>query len=91
MTPLNRGRYTEGRPTTRECNVNGDYLIDFVDAIKQIGRFYGIPVFDAGGVMNFDPTDRGTSSLSGDLLHPNQTGHTRLGTLLYKWVTQNLA
>ena len=91
MTPLNRGRYNEGRPISSECNINGDYLIDFVNAIKEIGRFYGIPVFDAGGVMNFDPTERSSSSLSGDLLHPNDAGHLRLGKLLYKWVCQNIA
>lgn len=90
MTPLNRGRYGTGKPTTREANLQGNYLMDFVDAIKEIGRFYGIPVFDSGGVMNFDPTDRNSSDYSGDLLHPNTAGHYRLGNLLYKWVCQNI-
>lgn len=92
MTPLNRGDYgTDVRkPSTIDCNKQGNYLKDFVNAIKEIGRFYGIPVFDAGGVMNFDPTLRTTSSYTSDLLHPNQAGHTRLGTLLYKWVCQNI-
>lgn len=99
MTPLNRGRYTDSsyptsatsvRPSTRDCNPNGDYLMDFVNAIKEIGRFYGIPVFDAGGIVNFDPTDRSSSNYTGDLLHPNYKLHLRLGTLLYKWVCQNI-
>lgn len=90
MTPLNRGRYTEGRPITSECNANGDYLFDFVNAIKEIGRFYAIPVFDSGGVLNLDPTDRQSSDYFGDLLHPNSKGSFRLGKLLYKWVCQNI-
>lgn len=100
MTPLNRGRYTDStyttiatsvRPSTRDCNPNGDYLMDFVDAIKEIGRFYAIPVFDIGGILNIDPTDRSSASeYTGDLLHPNYKGHARLGKLLYKWVCQNI-
>ena len=90
MTPLNRGRYSETRPTTRECNVNGDYLSDFVDAIKEIGRFYAIPVFDVGGMLNFDPTDRSSSALTADLLHPNAQTHARIGKLLYQFVTQHI-
>lgn len=99
MTPLNRGRYTDSnyttpttsiRPSSRDCNANGDYLSDFVDTIKEIGRFYGIPVFDAGGIINFDPTDRSSSNYTGDLLHPNYKMHLRLGNMLYKWVCDNI-
>lgn len=100
MTPLNRGRYTDStytttatsvRPSSRDCNPNGDFLMDFVNAIKEIGRFYAIPVFDCGGIINIDPTDRTSASeFTGDLLHPNDKGHERLGKLLYKFVCQNI-
>lgn len=98
MTPLNRGRYTDNtyattetsvRPSTRDCNPNGDYLMDFVNAIKEIGRFYAIPVFDIGGILNIDPTDCSSASeYTGDLLHPNYKGHARIGKLLYKWMCE---
>ena len=95
MTPLNRGRSSagNGNPTSAECNANGNYLSDFVDALKEIGRFYSIPVFDTGAVFNVDPAKKsgtGRSDYFYDCLHPNDAGHARLGKLLYKFVANNL-
>ena len=95
MTPLNRGRSSagNGNPTSAECNANGDYMSDYVDALKAIGRFYSIPVFDTGAVFNADPTKKtgtGQSAYFYDSLHPNDAGHARLGKLLYKFVANNL-
>lgn len=95
MTPLNRGRTSAStyNPNSAECNANGDYLTDFVDALKDIGRFYSIPVFDTGAVFNVDPTKKvgtGQSAYFYDNLHPNDAGHERLAKLLYKFIANNL-
>lgn len=95
MTPLNRGRTSAStyNPNTAECNINGDYMSDFVDALKDIGRFYSIPVFETGAYFNADPTDKvgtGQSTYFYDCLHPNDAGHERLGKLLYKFIANNL-
>ena len=95
MTPLNRGRTSAStyNPNTAECNANGDYLTDFVDALKDIGRFYSIPVFETGAVFNVDPTKKvgtGQSAYFYDTLHPNDAGHERLAKLLYKFIANNL-
>ena len=95
MTPLNRGRTSAStyNPNTAECNVNGDYMSDFVDALKAIGRFYSIPVLETGAVFNADPTKKvgtGQSTYFYDTLHPNDAGHARLGKLLYNFCKNNI-
>ena len=95
MTPINRGRTsaTTYNPNSAECNINGDFLSDFVDALKDIGRFYSIPVFEVGAVFNADPTKKtgtGQSPYFYDCLHPNDAGHERLAKLLYKYIANHL-
>ena len=93
MTPLNRGRYNSTRPISSEANANGDYLQDYVNAIKTICEFYAIPVFDSGSAMNSDWTSQVAGSITNPLtedgLHPTDAGHIRLGKLLYKYVMSN--
>lgn len=45
---------------------------DFADAIKELGRFYSVPVYDALNESGFNPFTMPT--LSNDLLHPNTLG-----------------
>lgn len=94
ITPLNRGRYASGRPTSAERNVNGDYLQDFRKTIVEICDFYAIPVIQLHTLFNQDWTnDVATSSLSSysdDGIHPNDNGHKRIAEVLYKWVESNI-
>lgn len=89
MTPLKRGRYAGGRPTSQESNIMGNYLDDFVNAIKQISKFYSIPVLDLNSVSNLDLSNSAIgATYSGDNLHPNAAGHKLIGNLLYNFVKE---
>ena len=46
MTPLKRDHNSATNPDYLTCNTNGDFMIDFVNAIKEICAFYSIPVLD---------------------------------------------
>ena len=87
ITPLNRGRYTSINPTSLECNVRGNYLSDFCDTMKSIGRFYSIPVLDLNSISNLDFSNPSIASeYSVDNLHPNDKGHKVIAELLYNFV-----
>ena len=95
MTPLNRGNYNSTpRPTSAQQNANGNYLSDYVDAIKDICAFYSIPVFVSAEHFPFNWTNddsQGTIVTAGtnDALHPNDKGHATLARLLYRWIITN--
>lgn len=91
VTPLNRGRYTSGRPTSAECNVNGDYLFDFVNAIKEICQFYSIPVLDlnANSELDFNNASIATE-YSADKLHPNNKGHEVIASKVYNFILEQI-
>lgn len=93
ITPLNRGRYSEGRPTSAECNKWGDYIQDFCNAIKEICIFYGVPVIDMNSLFNEDwsnDTSSNKSSMDSDGIHPNNLGHERIAKIIVKWCESNL-
>lgn len=88
---LTRNEYgSPARPSSRECNANGNYLSDFNDAIADICAFYSIPVFD---VRNHFPNDfySSTTYCASDHLHPNDKGHLALAQALYRWAITNLS
>ena len=91
ITPLKRGRYNTGRPTSKESNQWGDFLDDFCKAIKEICAFYSIPVLDANSISELDFSDSAISTeYSTDGLHPNDKGHAVLAELLYRFVEDNV-
>lgn len=84
MTPLQRNN---GGYNTTSTNTAGHKLVDYVNVIKEIGKLYSLPVFDAynyGGIntQNLDVT-------TSDGLHPNAIGYTIVGTRLAKWFKDN--
>ena len=95
VTPLNRGNYnSEPRPTSAQQNANGNYLSDYVDAIKDICAFYSVQVFVSTDhfPLNWTDDDKyGTVKTAGtdDALHPNNQGHALLARLLYRWIITN--
>ena len=90
ITPLNRGRYgNPERPSSIDSNANGNYLDDFTNAIKTIGRFYEVPVFDSNQHFPYNLASLSTR-FSSDHLHPNDLGHAVLAKALYRWTISNL-
>ena len=91
ITPLNRGEYSDNRPTSKEQNEHGDTMQDFRHAIEVICNFYAIPVFKAHQNPQFDFTDAATAAMySRDNLHPNLLGQTILERQLEKWIYLNI-
>lgn len=91
ITPMKRGRYQSGRPTSNEKNANGNYLDDFVSCIKKIGSYYSIPVLDLNSASQLDFTVQNISEkYSIDGLHPNADGHKLIGNLLFRFVENNI-
>lgn len=58
-------------------NAAGCKLIDYVNAIKDIGTMYGLPVCDLYANSGF--TELTLSTYTRDGLHPNSLGYTRIG------------
>lgn len=91
ITPLKRGRYSSGRPTSSETNTNGNYLKDYSDTIKKVCEFYSIPVLDLFSNSNLDLENERISELySEDSLHPNAAGHRVIAELLLKFIYTNI-
>lgn len=91
ITPLKRGRYSTGRPTSSETNINGNYLKDYSDTIKKVCEFYSIPVLDLFSNSNLDLENESIAELySEDSLHPNTDGHRVIAELLYRFITNNI-
>ena len=97
LTPLSRGVYntTDSRPTSYETNANGDYISDFVDAIKDICAFYSVPVFNTVDHFPYDMAqdvkNAVVTGISTDAIHPNDKGHAILAQTLYRWIITNVA
>ena len=90
MTPLKRNHNSASNPDYITCNSNGDYMIDFVNAIKEICAFYAIPVLDLYSNSNLNPLAPQGSTIFADGLHPNNKGHRLIGKLLYNFVKENI-
>lgn len=101
MTPLHRGRtFDEGSRTEWESNNENLFLIDYVEAIKNIAGWFGIPVIDLYNLTPFYPqcetSETGSEYFLGnipkdrngnsswDALHPNQLGHKVIAECIYE-------
>ncbi len=77
ITPLHRYTYP-GDYTELQANSQGLYLEDYVNAIKEAGKIYSIPVIDLyseSGLCPMNAKSAATYFHSSDKLHPNATGH----------------
>ena len=93
ITPMHRGRYnsSDPRPSSSDRNSEGNYLYEFVNAMKEICAFYAIPVLDLYSAGCLDFSDAQMSAVySSANLHPNDAGHEVIGNLLYKFINANL-
>ena len=90
VTPLHRFFQKLDYPTypqnSLDSNKLGFYLDDYVNAIKDVAKFYGIPVFDAMNIPGLNPNIQVLNEkYFSDGLHPNSAGHKLLGDALYKF------
>lgn len=77
LTPLHRHTYP-GDLTELQANSKGLYLEDYVNAIKEAGKMYSIPVIDLYGDSGLFPRNNANAAIyfhSSDKLHPNAAGH----------------
>jgi len=83
VTPVWRSRQVNGDDLESDNNPNslGLYLRDYVEAIKDMGKKYHVPVLD---LYNTSGINKYTKELylSSDGLHPNSTGYTHLANLI---------
>lgn len=93
LTPMHRSLANFGeknlQPEESYQNSCGEYIDAYVDAIKEAGNVWGIPVIDMNAVTGMNPMvdeqliyfyDKGF-----DRLHPSTNGHKRIAqTLIYQ-------
>lgn len=79
------GAYSSGGSWSK--NDINKYLVDYNEAIKSCGEFWGIPVFDAFKINMQPMVDAANSYYFADGLHPNKKGHVLLGKSLAKYIS----
>lgn len=93
LTPIHRAYATFGpqniQPDESFPNHIGLYFLDYVEAIKEAGDVWGVPVIDLCALSGINPMVEEQvpyfSNAETDRLHPNAKGHERLArTLLYQ-------
>lgn len=93
LTPLHRSLANFGennlQPDESYQNGCGEYLDEYIDAIKEAGNLWGIPVIDLNSVSGMNPMIKEQLtyfySPAFDHLHPNSIGQERMArTLLYQ-------
>ena len=77
ITPLHCHTYADNY-TDSQANSQGLYLEDYVNAIKEVGQMYSIPVIDLyseSGLLPSNSTNASIYFATNDKLHPNAVGH----------------
>lgn len=90
ITPFQRNPYPawssyEATYDGDKPNAEGLKLIDYVNAVKLIGKMYGLPVCDL--YSNSGITELTLSTYTIDGLHPNDDGFKRIGEVLASTLT----
>ena len=93
LTPIHRaGFYANDKNwqcTEDYTNQCGIYLDEYIDAVKEAGNIWAVPVIDLNAVSGLYPMmdehAQYFKSAESDRLHPNDKGHERLArTLMYQ-------
>lgn len=96
LTPIHRGGFYANEKnwqvTEDYANRCGEFLDAYVNAVKEAGAVWAVPVIDlnslAGLYPLFDEYAKYFNNAETDRLHPNDAGHKRLAqTLLYQLLT----
>lgn len=90
MTPIHRAFFTcsddNVQPPESFPNATGHYVDEYVEAVKEAGRYWSCPVIDLFSESGLLPeNDSYVSYFSNskvDRLHPNTAGHRRIADLI---------
>jgi len=80
-TPRKAYGYNSQMPEHWYDPINGRYLKDFADAVKEIGEFMSFPVCDWFGESDTNQVNLAANSID-VALHPNAAGHQKMANLL---------
>ena len=105
LTPIHRSDFHANAKNwqcdesyTNQC---GLYIDDYINAVKEAGNIWSVPVIDWNAscglfplvgeheqYYNCPPAKAQPDGTGTDLLHPNDTGHVRMArTLMYQLLT----
>lgn len=96
LTPIHRAFATFGgdniQPEETFPNVLGNYVDSYVQALKEAGNIWSVPVIDLNGISGLYPLIDGHSKYfhdkTTDLLHPSAEGHSRMAkAIAYQMLT----
>lgn len=89
MTPLHRGyaNFAENnvQPDENYTNSCGEYVDAYIQAIKEAGNIWSVPVIDLNAISGLLPTMSEQAEYfphDTDKLHPSDEGHARLAKVL---------
>lgn len=96
LTPLHRAlaNFNDKNVQPEECYQNwcGEYIDAYIQAVKDAGNFWGVPVIDLNAVSGLNPMVKEQliyfHNPATDQLHPNTDGQRRMAaTLMYQLLT----
>ncbi len=93
MTPLHRGYAKFGetniQPDENYTNRCGEYVDAYIDAVKEAGNVWAVPVIDLNAISGIFPLNRSQKDYfprDNDRLHPTDDGHERIAGALIAWL-----
>lgn len=96
LTPLHRAFATFGdnnvQPDENWQNSRGEWVDAYIEAVRQAGRVWAVPVVDVSTLSGLypvlDSNAQFFANASTDRLHPNESGHRRIATtMVYQLLT----
>jgi len=93
MTPLHRGyaKFSETniQPDENYTNRGGEYVDAYINAVKEAGNVWAVPVIDLNAISGIFPLNRSQKDYfprDNDRLHPTDEGHERIAAALIAWL-----
>lgn len=93
ITPLHRGyakfAETNIQPDENYTNKCGEYVDAYVNAVKEAGNVWSVPVIDLNAISGLFPLNRSQKEYfpqDQDRLHPTNEGHKRIARSLIAWL-----
>ena len=93
LTPLHRGYAKFGENNIQQdencTNRCGEYIDAYVNAVKEAGNVWAVPVIDLNAISGIFPLNRSQKEFfprDKDRLHPTDEGHERMAAALIAWL-----
>lgn len=93
LTPLHRGYAKFGENNIQQdencTNRCGEYIDAYVNAVKEAGNVWAVPVIDLNAISGIFPLNRSQKEYfprDKDRLHPTDEGHERMAAALIAWL-----